>query len=664
MACCPIRSGHPAVGLLSKGCPGKKRGRAGKTGHAHWVALTGPWQHLVSDCLPWFLSRILLVILGSAPVMGLADGVLAPITEKLRTGQALTFATFGDSITWPCFHTDYRQNYMTFAVDALRQAYPQANIRIVHAGNMGTARRGLSKTRFERYVLAHQPDLVFIMFGMNDCGAGEKGLGDFADNLVQLVNKTRDTGAIPVICTQNEIISDSPSGRGRKSLPLYMARALEVARREQVSAVDCFADWAALKVDRQLLATRLNDSIHPNHAGHRLMAYTILKKLWPGATRYLSTGVATPEPHEKQVVRQGLLPGPSGKQVLRTSAGLWCAVSAGYQGQHGRDLVFSWTDRERPRWDEFQHVTLIGSPQTAVFDHLDRPLTSGMLLEHGGRIYVLFGWKVGIFMLTIDPALLKAEQAPENKSRLTSPATWLEHTNQLFVRPSSIRNASYRPGGILFDAYGRPGVWPYVLCRFLKKSADTGGEVVKGEDTIVLATRDHGPNTDELELLAVSPGFMRVTKASDGHHYYVTQEQTGDGLRVGRIGVHSSQNVAQAVERVIVPACGKKPLAVIRAVADVPGSPPRWMRLCWGMQDSPELTRLEPADGLGDAVPLPWSDGETDGITWHPMAQQFGGQVPFGYSSRLAVGERCLGLLREDQGKLVFEVVPCVEPGT
>lgn len=94
-----------------------------------------------------------------------------------------------------------------------------------------------------------------------------------------------------------------------------MACALEVARREQVSAVDCFADWAALKVDQHLLATRLNDSIHPNHAGHRLVAYTILKKLWPGATRYLSTGVATPEPHEKQVVRQGLLPGPSGKQV-------------------------------------------------------------------------------------------------------------------------------------------------------------------------------------------------------------------------------------------------------------------------------------------------------------------------------------------------------------
>ena len=76
---------------------------------------------------------------------------LAPITEKLERGEPLVFATFGDSITWPCYHTDYRQNYMTFTVDALRRAYPQARIRVVHAGNMGTAARGLAEGRFERH---------------------------------------------------------------------------------------------------------------------------------------------------------------------------------------------------------------------------------------------------------------------------------------------------------------------------------------------------------------------------------------------------------------------------------------------------------------------------------------------------------------------------------
>src|SRR5437867_4117478 len=59
---------------------------------------------------------------------------LEPVTRKLRAGQPVRFATFGDSITWPCFHTDFRQNYITVVADALRQAYPAATLAITHDG--------------------------------------------------------------------------------------------------------------------------------------------------------------------------------------------------------------------------------------------------------------------------------------------------------------------------------------------------------------------------------------------------------------------------------------------------------------------------------------------------------------------------------------------------
>ena len=48
---------------------------------------------------------------------------------------------------------------------------------------MGSAGRGLEAGRFEQYVLSHRPDAVFLMFGMNDCGAGPGGLDAF-DQLV------------------------------------------------------------------------------------------------------------------------------------------------------------------------------------------------------------------------------------------------------------------------------------------------------------------------------------------------------------------------------------------------------------------------------------------------------------------------------------------------
>ena len=52
---------------------------------------------------------------------------LEPVTGKLRAGQPVRLATFGDSITWPCFHTDFHQNYLTFVADALRKAYPESS---------------------------------------------------------------------------------------------------------------------------------------------------------------------------------------------------------------------------------------------------------------------------------------------------------------------------------------------------------------------------------------------------------------------------------------------------------------------------------------------------------------------------------------------------------
>lgn len=610
---------------------------------------------LPAGCLATFLmTATLLSSANAAPAPQLDN-----ITAKLKNGQTVTLATFGDSITWPCFHTDYRQNYITFAVDALRLAYPRADIRIVHAGNMGTTGRGLNKTRFERYVLAYQPDLVFIMFGMNDCTGGKNKLELFTDQLTRLIQKTSDSGATPVICTQNEILYDSPSGKTRKSLPLYMARALEVARHEKVTAVDCFADWSPLKSHRDDLIARLNDSIHPNHAGHRLMASSLLKTLWPEAVKHLSTEIATPEPLEKRVFKPRLLPGPTGKQVLRTAQGFWCTLSGRYHGEHGRDLVFSWSAGNRPTWDEFQHITLVGTPGEAVFDHMDRPLTSGMLLEHEGRIHILFGWKVGIFMLTIDPALLASPPTPKNLSPLARPATWLAHTNQRFVRPSEVLNANYRPGGILYDAFLRPGVWPYVVCRFLKKSPDTGSEVVKGEDAIALVTRENGPDTRQLDLLAVSPGFLRLITTPDGQHHYLTQDKPGNPIQVGTIGSSERHHVDYPIDQVIVPTHGQHPVAVLRKTADSPAKRPVWMRLVWGTTDLPRVVELPFPETSLLKTPLPWSAGSTDGITWQMVAPATDGPPPFRYSSRLPPGQRALGILKDDHGRLSFEVVNC-----
>src|SRR5437867_4117479 len=78
------------------------------------------------------------------------------------------------------------------------------------------------------------------------------------------------------------------------ALPLYMARAMEVAAREKVPAADGFALWKPLLGNREQLIGRLNDWIHPNLAGHRLLARGILHPFWPEAEHFVSADILTP----------------------------------------------------------------------------------------------------------------------------------------------------------------------------------------------------------------------------------------------------------------------------------------------------------------------------------------------------------------------------------
>ncbi|MBI4582496.1 MAG: hypothetical protein HY717_00490 [Planctomycetes bacterium] len=424
------------------------------------------------------------LVLGAA-VLAIANEAAVPtlesLTQKFETGRPVTLATFGDSITWPCFHTDGRQNYITLAAEALRQAYPMANIAIVHAGNMGTAERGLAEQRFEKHVLSFNPDAVFLMFGMNDCVGGMAGLDAYDRNLTALIGKARQAGALPIICTQNEIIYDSPDGAGRKALPQYMQRALEVAAREKARAVDCFARWQPLLADGRSLASRLNDWIHPNLAGHRWLAKSILESLWPRAAANLADGVRTPEDAKAPPPVACLLPGPPGKQIVRVEDGTWIALTGRRRGGWITELVFSWAREERPSWSDFRHVTLIGSGPQAVFDHQDRTLTAGLLLERPGRIDVVFSWNIGVFFLSLDPT------HPDWTKRAEQPGSWLEHTGEPFVRPTAILHHA-KGGGLLHDAFESPGGWPAVLCSHFKMAPGAGWEVVEGEDGVALAT--------------------------------------------------------------------------------------------------------------------------------------------------------------------------------
>ena len=117
---------------------------------------------------PYFLLS--LVVLGS---FGSVKGSLVAAEQTLHTAQLLDagkpvkIVCFGDSITGVYYHTGGRRAWCEVLGIALKRIYPRAQIEMINAGISGNNTIAALK-RMEADVLNHNPQLMVVMFGMND----------------------------------------------------------------------------------------------------------------------------------------------------------------------------------------------------------------------------------------------------------------------------------------------------------------------------------------------------------------------------------------------------------------------------------------------------------------------------------------------------------------
>ncbi|WP_278471060.1 Kelch repeat-containing protein [Gimesia maris] len=187
---------------------------------------------------------------------------------NLKTGKPAKIVCFGDSVTGVYYHTGSRRAYTDMLGIALEKNFPEAKLKMINAGISGhTTVNALS--RIERDVLKQQPDLVTVMFGLNDMT--RVPLEEYRENLKLIVKQCRDAGAEVLLCTPNSVISTS--GRPAEKLVQYCDVVREVCDELQVPLCDNYQKLNALR-EQDALSWRLmmSDEIHPNMAGHKKLA--------------------------------------------------------------------------------------------------------------------------------------------------------------------------------------------------------------------------------------------------------------------------------------------------------------------------------------------------------------------------------------------------------
>ncbi len=144
--------------------------------------------------------------------------------------------------------------------------------RVIVAAVPGdTTRLGLE--RFPRDVQIHEPDVVVIQFGHNDCNRWETDRGlprvspeAYAANLAEMIDRCRAFGAVPYLCT---LTPSTRSEQHAKDVELYDVILREVAHRNGVPVIDVRAAFLSSK------ESLLIDGLHLSGEGHRLYARTV-----------------------------------------------------------------------------------------------------------------------------------------------------------------------------------------------------------------------------------------------------------------------------------------------------------------------------------------------------------------------------------------------------
>ncbi|HRE82379.1 MAG TPA: GDSL-type esterase/lipase family protein [Opitutaceae bacterium] len=201
-----------------------------------------------------------------------ADEGLEGVRGRIAAGGAVKIVCFGDSITGVYYHTGSRRSWCDLVGTFLERHYPQARVEMINAGVSGnTSAAGLK--RIDRDVLQHRPDLVIVMFGMNDVRSVQ--LPQFKENLREIVRRVRDQNAEILLMTPNAIPPGDPN-RPPEKVMQYAQQMRQLAQTLAVPVVDAYAAFAAIREDDPVAARNLmSDTIHPNFRGHRLFAEAV-----------------------------------------------------------------------------------------------------------------------------------------------------------------------------------------------------------------------------------------------------------------------------------------------------------------------------------------------------------------------------------------------------
>lgn len=210
--------------------------------------------------------------------------------KRAAKGAPITAGFLGGSITQGSLSAAPETCYAYLVYEWWKKKFPESQVTFINAGIGGTTSQ-FGVSRVEDHLLKHMPDFVLIEFAVND-----ENTDFFEETYEGLIRKTYGAAFEPAVLLMNNVKYDD--GQSAEEIHLKVARAYELPMVSMKSTI-----WPEVESGRIPVREITPDDLHPNDAGHKLVAGVIIHFLEKVAE-------ALPEPEGEADFKGSILPPP------------------------------------------------------------------------------------------------------------------------------------------------------------------------------------------------------------------------------------------------------------------------------------------------------------------------------------------------------------------
>lgn len=207
---------------------------------------------------------------------------------------AINIVVFGDSVTHGCFafgEIDYDAVYWNKLRNKILNVRNYVPVNVINSAIGGTSAMA-SLQRMDKQVLAHNPDLIIVCFGLNDVNGT---LEDYINSLEEIFDKSQKSGAEVIFMTPNmlntsvaddtyeeyyEYAKVTAKMQNEGKMDLYMDSAIKLAEKMGVKVCDCYKKWKELSKTQDITYLLVNRINHPTKEMHELFAQSLFDMLF------------------------------------------------------------------------------------------------------------------------------------------------------------------------------------------------------------------------------------------------------------------------------------------------------------------------------------------------------------------------------------------------